>query len=236
MVEFERYRSYSLNFGALAEESVDIREKSGNSLPKKFMEAIEFFSEREPLEVPEGMLPIRCSDGEYDVRSNKLFVDEILRLVLSLRKDGVSVSSCTWFFIDRDDVMDSPQRSNRFFLAAGRGIVRESAGITDCLDLKADVLKSYDDEIEVWADGKRDRKAWAHRMYERFYDETESGRFQRVKERLATEQIDRDFPDAPKVSADAEAIIRAIESSRTGWTKLAAAAFIGAAAASVLLR
>ena len=232
MIEFEKYKAYYLSLEAIRDEECEMLKLSveRREPPKTtFIDAFTFLTapERTLIEVPAAISDIKCSDGEYRIKSRKLYVDELLRLALSLYKEKISILSCAWYFIEKDECMDSPMTSNRFFLVNEGKIIRDGFGLMDCMDLKSDLLVSHAVGEKTWRDEDKNRSARDHRAYENFYESTEAGKFQRTKERLAKDAEESEFPEEPKLAPDTLAVVHAIEAN-TSWLKALSALLIGA--------
>jgi len=231
-IKFERYKSYYIDLNALRAEECEIGKDRSKLAKTPFVDAFNFFTapERTIIDVPVSFGDIKCNDGDYVIQCGRLYVSQLLRLALSLNKENVAICECVWFYVGSDECMEQPMTSNHFFLAAGDGrIIREYFNLTDCFDLKPDILTSYEAGAnkKVWMDEKINRKAWNHRMYDKFLETTETGKIQIVKERLSKEAVGAEFPDEPKLASDTAAIVSAIEAN-TSLLKVVIAILIGA--------
>jgi len=125
-----------------------------------------------------GSITITTATNTFRISGPSFNVD-VLRTVLDLEKDKISVYSSRWYFYDHDHVTDDMHESYSFFIVHADAIVREHAAFSAYSNngFDATIFKPAYDTAEqpIW----RNEPEWAaasdQYWYRKFYTETTTG-------------------------------------------------------------
>jgi hypothetical protein len=194
---FKRFIPYYLNSDFLegvevqfARKVEGVESKDQKFEKKEFLKVIDFFFEdnREFQEFEDlmGGIEFKCNDGEYMVIAPG-YLGNILGIQAQILKNKkrVSISNCTWFYYEKDYVVDDPHESHTFFITSGDEILLESANLNDTISAPLDSqVLTFNDFPPIWANHDQYDKAHTVWLHQKFLNETRMGQIFKIKEEL----------------------------------------------------
>ena len=111
------------------------------------------------------------------------FNRDLLRIILQLHSEGISVFDSTWYYFDHDSCRQDPHEMYSFFVVAKNKIVRERIGFSDYLDsgFNPTIFEAHDHEEMIWGDEPHWDEAATRYWYRKFYTETRTGQLMTLR-------------------------------------------------------
>ena len=149
-------------------------------------------------------LTVDTAEGRYSIHGDA-FHRNLLSVLLTLRRQGVELTTTQWFYYGCDEMLDAPSRAHLFFIVAdddrivaNRAVLFEHATRKE---FRPEVLTSHAESLEryppVWLS---DAVSLARLWYPRFYQDTTAGQLMVVnpdEPKLSTTRVRRDTMATP---------------------------------------
>lgn len=215
MLRFKKYVPYYLNDELLSQVKLPLveddnhaDEEIGNILYNDLLSNI--IQNDCKCEIEEGLLSHKISveKDTYHIKGSH-FITQLLEIFLKHGQNDCQkirdIYNGIWYFFDEDELMDEPHWYYRFFITSEFKIVCTDVRLSSTFGKDFAIPENLlitDSENDLFRNEDIDRKAYARLMYDKWINETNTGKLFRIKENILREETDNDEPSAIAMSSE----------------------------------